>query len=147
MIGARFVTILLVEDDPAHAEIVQRNLERTLVPHRLIHVEDGQVALEYLYHEGVYTDPQSSPAPDLIVLDLRLPRVNGLEVLQRIKTDLQLKQIPVVVLTTSDAEGDLLRAYNGGAGSYLVKPVSFEKFTALIKAFGIYWLTRNRFPQ
>lgn len=147
MLHTRPVRVLLVEDDPAHAEIIQRNLEQTRVPHQIVHVEDGQLALEYLYRQGQYADQQERPAPDLVVLDLRLPRVNGLEVLHRIKSDQQLKKMPVVILTTSDSEVDMVQAYNSGAGSYLVKPVSFEQFSTLMQVFGVYWLTQNRYPE
>ncbi len=141
------ITILLVEDDPAHAEIVRRNLGDFRVANRIIHVSDGQAALDYLFHEGAYADAQANPRPSLILLDLRLPKVDGLEVLRRIKEDEQLKLLPTVVLTTSAAESDMIGAYANGAGSYLVKPVDFEKFTKLMEAFGYYWLAWNRFPD
>ena len=108
---------------------------------------DGQAALDYLFRQAAYADPQASPRPDLILLDLRLPKVDGLEVLRRIKADAELKRIPTVVLTTSAAEADMVQAYENGAGSYLVKPVDFEKFTKLMEAFGFYWLAWNRFPD
>jgi len=141
------LVILLVEDDPAHAEIVRRNLADFRVANRLVHVEDGQAALDYLFRQGRYGDPASSARPHLILLDLRLPKVDGLEVLRRLKEDDQLKSIPTVVLTTSGAESDMVNAYSNGAGSYLVKPVDFTKFTALMEAFGFYWLAWNRFPE
>ena len=147
MITGQPIVILLVEDDPAHAEIVRRNLKDFRVANRIYHVEDGQAALDYLFHQADYADPQSSPQPQLILLDLRLPKVDGLEVLRRIKEDNDLKRIPTVVLTTSDAESDLITAYGNGAGSYLVKPVDFEKFTKLMETFGYYWLAWNRFPE
>ena len=147
MITGQPIVILLVEDDPAHAEIVRRNLKDFRVANRIYHVEDGQAALDYLFHQADYADPQSSPQPQLILLDLRLPKVDGLEVLRRIKEDNDLKRIPTVVLTTSDAESDLITAYGNGAGSYLVKPVDFEKFTKLMDVFGYYWLAWNRFPD
>jgi len=147
MITGQPIVILLVEDDPAHAEIVRRNLKDFRVANRIYHVEDGQAALDYLFHQADYADPQSSPQPQLILLDLRLPKVDGLEVLRRIKEDNDLKRIPTVVLTTSDAESDLITAYGNGAGSYLVKPVDFEKFTKLMDVFGYYWLAWNRFPE
>ena len=136
-----------MEDDPAHAEIVRRNLEDFRVANRMVHVEDGQAALDYLFRQGAFADPQSSPRPSLILLDLRLPKVDGLEVLRRIKEDDDLKKIPTVVLTTSAAELDMVGAYSHGAGSYLVKPVDFEKFSKLMEAFGFYWLAWNRFPD
>ena len=138
--------ILLVEDDPAHAEIVRRNLAAFLVANRIVHVEDGQAALDYLFRQDRYAAQESSPRPHLILLDLRLPKVDGLEVLRQIKQDAELARIPTVVLTTSGAESDLVNAYSHGAGSYLVKPVDFAKFTALMEAFGFYWLAWNRFP-
>jgi CheY-like chemotaxis protein len=141
------LTILLVEDDPAHAEIVRRNLADFRVANRIVHVEDGQAALDYLFHEGRYSDAAAHPPPHLILLDLRLPKVDGLEVLRRLKQDDHLKRIPTVVLTTSGAESDMVNAYSNGAGSYLVKPVDFAKFTALMEAFGFYWLAWNRFPD
>lgn len=141
------VLILLVEDDPAHAEIVRRNLADFRIANRIVHVSDGQSALDYLLREGAYADGGApAPRPDLILLDLRLPKVDGLEVLRRLKAHDELRRIPAVILTTSTAESDLVRAYDVGAGSYLVKPIDFEKFRSLMEAFGFYWLAWNRFP-
>ncbi len=139
--------ILLVEDDAAHAEIVRRNLADFRVANRIVHVEDGQAALDYLFRQGSYKAPASSPRPHLILLDLRLPKVDGLEVLRQLKQDSELGAIPTVVLTTSSAESDMANAYGHGAESYVVKPVDFMKFTALMEAFGFYWLAWNRFPD
>jgi len=147
MVQGEPIIILLVEDDPAHAEIVRRNLREFRVASRIVHVEDGQAALDYLFHQGAYAGAQPSPRPNLILLDLRLPKVDGLEVLRQIKADDDLKRIPTVVLTTSDAESDMVNAYTHGAGSYLVKPVNFDKFAGLMEAFGFYWLAWNRFPD
>jgi CheY-like chemotaxis protein len=141
------LVILLVEDDPAHAEIVRRNLGDFRVANRIVHVEDGQAALDYLFRQGPYVEPATSPRPSMILLDLRLPKVDGLEVLRRLKEHAVLRAIPTVVLTTSGAEADMVNAYSHGAGSYLVKPVDFTKFTALMEAFGFYWLAWNRFPD
>lgn len=140
------VVILLVEDDAAHAEIVRRSLADLRVANRLIHVEDGQAALDYLMASD---EPRAAdkPLPDLILLDLRLPKVDGHEVLRRIKHDELLKRIPTVVLTTSAAESDLMKAYEGGAGSYLVKPIDFDGFMKMMEAFGFYWLLWNRYPD
>lgn len=145
MTGEPFL-ILLVEDDPAHAEIVRRNLEDFRVANRIMHVRDGQAALDYLFHQGDFADPDSSPAPGMVLLDLRLPKVDGLEVLRRVKSDPGLAKIPVVVLTTSSAENDMAMAYECKANSYLVKPVELVHFTALMEAFGFYWLAWNKFP-
>ena len=147
MIKGRPINILLVEDDRAHAEIVRRNLKDFRVANKIVLVEDGQAALDYLFRQAAYADPKTSPRPDLILLDLRLPKVDGLEVLRRIKEDADLKRLPTVVLTTSGAESDMVNAYANGAGSYLVKPVNFEKFAKLMDAFGFYWLAWNRFPD
>lgn len=147
MIKGNPITILMVEDDPAHAEIVLRNLKDFRVANRIICVEDGQSALDYLFRQDAFTDPIKSPKPNLILLDLRLPKVDGLEVLRRIKQDEDLKPIPTVILTTSAAESDVLHAYNYGAVSYLVKPVDFVKFTELMHSFGFYWLAWNQFPE
>ena len=141
------ILILMVEDDLAHAEIVRRNLEEFRVANRIVHVTDGQAALDYLFRQNGYAGEAGKPLPNLILLDLRLPKVDGLEVLRRIKEDDQLKRIPTVVLTTSGAESDMVNAYTHGAGSYLVKPVDFDKFTKLLETFGYYWLAWNRFPE
>jgi CheY-like chemotaxis protein len=140
------VVILLVEDDPAHAEIVMRNLESFRVANCLVHLDDGQKALDYLYQRGAFAEPESAPRPGLILLDLRLPKVDGLEVLETLKADADLRQIPVVILTTSAAEADMVRAYKNHANSYLVKPVAFQDFVEMMKVIGYYWLAWNKFP-
>jgi len=138
------IVILLVEDDPAHAEIVKRNFKTSRILNQMIHVSDGQEALDYLYRREGYSQPDSSPRPGLVLLDLRLPKVDGLDVLKIIKNDPGLKSIPVVVLTTSDAETDIARAYDSRANSYLVKPVDFQQFSKLLETIGCYWLAWNR---
>jgi len=140
------VVILLVEDDPAHAEIIIRNLEGFRIANRLIHIDDGQKALDYLYHRNEFADPESAPRPGLILLDLRLPKVDGLEVLETVKADPDLIHIPVVILTTSAAEADMLRAYKNHANSFMVKPVAFDDFVDMMKAIGYYWLVWNENP-
>jgi CheY-like chemotaxis protein len=140
------VVILLVEDDPAHAEIVRRNFENFRIANRLIHLADGQAALDYLFRLGKYCLPESSPLPGLILLDLRLPKIDGLEVLAAIKNDSALNRIPVVIMTTSDAETDMLKAYQQHVNSYVVKPVDFSQFTKLLEALGYYWLVWNQRP-
>ncbi len=140
------VTVLLVEDDPGHAEIVRRNLQRSRMANRLVHVEDGEAALDYAFRRGPYADETVHPAPELVLLDLRLPRVDGLEVLRELKSNPKTKSIPIVVLTTSSAEADLVSAYDLGANSYLVKPVDFGKFSELLETFGYYWILWNEYP-
>jgi len=145
MIG-RPMTILLVEDNPDHAELVKRNLEEFQVANHINHVEDGEAALDYVYRRGAFSDTKKFPRPDLILLDLRLPRIDGLEVLKQIKRDLTLQSIPVVVLTTSDAEKDLAQAYEYHANSYVTKPVNFDNFSRLLRDLGYYWLAWNKRP-
>lgn len=140
------IVILHVEDDPAHAELVKRIVEDFNIANRLTHVEDGQAALDYLFQREAFSDAGKAPRPGLILLDLRLPKVDGLEVLRIIKADPALARIPVVVLTTSSAEKDLHRAYDHHVNSYLVKPVEFTKFIELMKNFGFYWLAWNTYP-
>jgi CheY-like chemotaxis protein len=146
MMNGEPIVILLVEDDPAHAEIVLRNLEGFRIANRVIHVDDGQKALDYLQRQGEYRDPDQAPRPGLILLDLRLPKVDGLEVLETIKGNPDINQIPVVILTTSSAEADMVRAYQNNANSYLVKPVLLRDFVEMLKALGYYWLVWNEFP-
>lgn len=137
------VDILLVEDNPAHAMIVRRALDDHKVANKLHHVSDGQAALDYLLRQGEYADPSDSPRPHVILLDLRLPKVDGLEVLKYIKTHDNVRDIPVVVLTTSDAEKDVAAAYEYRANAYLTKPVDFEKFTQQMNDLGFFWLCWN----
>jgi len=140
------VVILLVEDEPAHAEIVRRNFQGFRLANRLIHVTDGEAALNYLYRRDEFRDESHSPRPNLVLLDLRLPKVDGLEVLRTMKEDPALCRIPVVILTTSAAEVDLVKAYEYHANSYLVKPVDFPQFISLMETLGYYWLAWNEFP-
>jgi two-component system, response regulator len=138
--------ILLVEDNEAHAELVIRGMRDQQVANRIHHVADGERALDYLFNRGDYTDPAKNPRPNLILLDLRLPRVDGLEVLKIIKTTPALLRIPVVILTSSDAETDIAKSYDHHANSYVVKPLDFKTFTRLMKDLGFYWLGWNAKP-
>jgi len=140
------IVILLVEDDPAHTEIIKRTFEESRLANRLTTVEDGQAALDYLHRKGKYQD-DVFPVPNLILLDLRLPKVDGLEVLKTIKADNTLSNIPVVILTTSSAESDMVKAYEWHANSYLVKPVDFTQFNKLMNTFGYYWVVWNQYPH
>ncbi len=135
--------ILLVEDDPAHAELVKRGFDRDTMRPRIIHVAHGEAALDYLFRRGAYADPLESPRPHIILLDLRLPRITGFDVLKEIKEDMDLRSIPVIILTTSAAREDAIMAYKLHANSFVVKPADFEQFTALIKELGSYWLNWN----
>ena len=142
------LSILLVEDNPAHAELIKRSLEEDSVAYLIIHLPDGQQAVEYLFQRGDYADKRKHPRPHIILLDLRLPRLDGLDVLRQIKTadEEALRRIPVVILTTSEAEKDLTQAYDLHANSYVVKPLNFEGFTALMDDLGSYWRQWNYYP-
>lgn len=138
--------ILLVEDNLAHAELVSRSFEDHRVVNQIYHVTDGEAALDYLWRRGDYAKPADSPRPHIILLDLRLPKIDGLEVLKKIKSAPDLETIPVIILTTSAAERDVVKAYEAHANSYLVKPVDFDKFTNLMDELGFYWLGWNHYP-
>lgn len=138
--------ILLVEDNPAHAELVIRSFEDNRIKNKITHVIDGEQALDYLHHRGQYNELEDNVQPDLILLDLRLPKIDGLEVLDQIKTSDDLMSIPVVILTTSDTEMDIAKAYKRHANSYLVKPIDFAQFTQMMDELGYYWLAWNRKP-
>ncbi len=135
--------ILLVEDDPAHAELIKRGFDRYRMPHRIIHVSHGEAALDYLFRRGDYADALESPRPHIILLDLRLPRITGFDVLKEIKEDMDLRSIPVIIMTTSAAREDVIMAYTLHANSFVVKPADFVEFTALIKELSSYWLNWN----
>lgn len=138
--------ILLVEDDADHAEIVMRSMSSHRVGNTIHWVRDGEEALDYLFRRGLYANPADSPEPTLVLLDLRLPKVDGLEVLKRVKESPALRHIVVVILTTSAAERDVAAAYGTYANSYLVKPVDFAHFSELMASLGYYWLAWNRDP-
>jgi CheY-like chemotaxis protein len=140
------LVILLVEDNDAHAELVLRSMKDNRVANIIYFADDGEKALDFLFHRGAYKEMITSPRPNLILLDLRLPRVDGLEVLKTIKETPHLMQIPVVILTSSDAETDIARSYTYHANSYVVKPLEFKKFTRLMNDIGGYWLGWNTVP-
>lgn len=137
------LNILLVEDNPAHAEMVLRSFEDNRISNEITHVEDGEQALDYLNKQGIYKDQDTCTRPHLVLLDLRLPKVDGLQVLDEIKTSDSLMSIPVVILTTSAADMDVAKAYKRHANSYLVKPIDFEQFTKMMNELGYYWLAWN----
>lgn len=140
---SRLVEILLVEDNPGDADLVIEVLEDSRVRNRLFVAEDGEEALDFLYKKGQFSDV---PRPDLILLDLNLPKVDGREVLSKIKADPKLRSIPVVVLTTSQAEEDILRSYDLHANSYITKPVDINQFINVIRIFEDFWLDIVKLP-
>lgn len=141
------ILVMLIEDNIDHAELVIRTLEEHRIGNRVQHFLDGQSALDYLFRQGEYAESESTERPHVILLDLRLPRVDGIDVLKAIKADADLKSIPVIVLTTSEAEKDVAKAYYNHANSYLVKPVGFEDFKKLMDDLGFYWLGWNINPN
>ncbi len=140
------MNILLVEDNLDHAELVIRSFQEHRIANQIHHVSNGEEALEYLFRQGAYADPNKSPRPHVILLDLRLPRIDGLEILETIKSSPEIKNIPIVVLTTSQAEQDVAKAYSEHVNSYLVKPVDFNSFTHMMEDLGFYWLAWNHYP-
>jgi CheY-like chemotaxis protein len=137
------VNFLLVEDDDNHAHLVTRSLNKARVTNRVFRVKDGLEAMSYLRQQGIYS---TQPRPDVVLLDLKLPKMDGHEVLAEIKRDADLKLIPVVIMTTSDAETDREIAYEHHANSYVVKPVDFEKFRKLVDDLSLYWSVWNESP-
>jgi CheY-like chemotaxis protein len=140
------IKILLVEDNVQDIEITQRAFAKGRVRNELTVVRDGEEAIDYLYHRGKYQDPATSPRPGMILLDLNLPKVGGLEVLQQIKKDAQLKQIPVIVLTVSQREEDVVRSYDLGVNTYIQKPVEFDNFMRVVNAVHEYWILIATLP-
>lgn len=140
------VLVMLIEDNPDHAELVIRTLEEHRIANKVLHFLDGQIALDYLLNRGEYAETDNH-LPHIILLDLRLPRVDGIDVLKIIKEKEKLRSIPVIVLTTSEAEKDVAGAYTNHVNSYLVKPVGFDEFKSLMDDLGFYWLGWNTNPN
>jgi len=139
--------ILLVEDNPRDAEMAMRALKKNNLTNRLVWVKDGAAAIEHIFGRPGAPDGVSGARPKLVLLDLKLPKVDGLEVLARLKRDPRTRNIPVVVLTSSREETDIVRSYQAGVNSYIVKPVNFEKFTEAVNLLGMYWLLLNQPPD
>jgi CheY-like chemotaxis protein len=139
--------ILLVEDNPEDAEIAIRALRRYGLAESIAHVEDGKLALDYFYGRGEFSARDASSKPKLILLDLKLPRVSGLETLKQLKNDPDTMLMPIVILTSSTEERDLAESYRLGANSYLVKQVDYDKFCESIRLISHYWLRLNQLPQ
>jgi CheY-like chemotaxis protein len=140
------VEILLVEDSPQDAEMTLRALTKRNLANCVHHAQDGEEALEFLFGNGDSSGKRRASLPKVVLLDLKLPKVDGLEVLQRIKAEETTRTIPVVVLTSSREDRDLVEAYSLGANSYIVKPVEFDKFLDAVQQLGLYWLLVNKTP-
>jgi len=141
------VDILLVEDNPRDAELTIRALRKSNLANRLITVEDGAEALDFIFCRGKYATRDSGHPPKVILLDLKLPKVSGLDVLRALKQDDRTRAIPVVVVTSSREDPDIKTAYGLGANSYVVKPVDFDAFAEAVSSLGLYWLLVNQPPQ
>jgi two-component system, response regulator len=140
------VEILLVEDNPEDAEMTMRALRKRNLANQLHWVKDGEEALEYLFCSGRYAGRDPAHPPKLVLLDIKMPKVDGIEVLRRVKGS-ELKSIPVVVMTSSNEERDVLESYRLGVNSYIVKPVQFEGFLETVSQIGLYWVLTNRAPS
>lgn len=141
------IKILIAEDDPDDRLLILRALDRSHLRNEIRVVEDGEQLLDYLRRDGRYAEPASAPRPDLILLDLNMPRKSGREALREIKSDPVLRSIPVLVLTTSDAEADVLESYNGGANAYVTKPVTFEGLVSAVRRIDQFWLQIVKLPR
>lgn len=140
------VEILIVEDNPNDAEMALRALKKNKLTNNVLMVDDGEDALDFIFRRGEYSGRNNESAPKMILLDLKLPKVNGLEVLREIKSNPETKMIPVIVLTSSKEESDIVESYKLGVNSYIVKPVDFDKFVDAVRELGLYWLLLNESP-
>lgn len=147
MSDSNVVEILLVEDNPHDAELTIRALKKHHLANKLFHVQDGVEALDFLFARGRFVDRDLEESPKVILLDLKLPRVSGLEVLRAIKADDRTRAIPVVIVTSSAEDPDVNTAYKLGANSYVIKPVQFETFIEAMSKLGVYWLMVNHPPK
>lgn len=136
--------ILLVEDNPSDEELTLRALRKAKIANEVVVVRDGAEALDYLFAGGAWADRDASDVPHVILLDLNLPKIGGLEVLRRIRADARTNTVPVVILTSSSEDRDLIEGYTSGANSYVVKPVDFIQFSEAVRQLGLYWLVLNQ---
>ena len=139
-------TILLVEDNPDDVDLTLRALKKNKISNEVVVLQDGVEAVEYLFAEGRYAKRNVDDLPGLVLLDLKLPKIDGHEVLRRIRADERTKFIPVVILTSSAEERDIVRGYVNGCNSYIQKPVDFQQFSEAIRYLGLYWVVLNRRP-
>jgi two-component system, response regulator len=146
MMDTNAVEILLVEDNPRDLELALRALQQAKLSNHIHVARDGAEAIDYVFAEGAHAERHIEDRPKVILLDLKLPKIDGLEVLRRIKGDARTKRIPVVILTSSKEQRDLVDSYNLGVNSYIVKPVNFERFAQAVRDLGFYWLLLNQSP-
>lgn len=139
--------ILLADDDPDDRMLTERALKKSHLATHLVTVEDGEELMQYLRREGVYADPQLAPRPGLILLDLNMPRKDGREALREIKSDASLKRIPVIVLTTSEAEQDIIGSYDLGVNAFITKPVTFDGLAHAVQRLGDFWFEIVKLPR
>ncbi|HEY4081041.1 MAG TPA: response regulator [Burkholderiaceae bacterium] len=139
------VEILLVEDSPNDAELAMRALRKGGLANKLLWVKDGEEALDYIFRQGQYAE-RDEGSPRLVLLDLKMPRVDGTEVLQKVKSHEATRRIPIVIMTSSQEESDMVRSYDLGANSYVVKPLDFTAMVEVVRQAGFYWLAINQMP-
>jgi len=138
------VEILLVEDNTHDAEMTIRSLKKVNLANKLVHVQDGEEALDFIFAKGKFSGSSPGNLPKVILLDIKMPKVDGIEVLRQIKANEKTKMIPVVIMTSSGEEQDIIASYRLGVNSYVVKPVDFEGFARAVSELGLYWLLTNR---
>jgi two-component system response regulator len=141
------IEILLVEDSPSDAKLTIRALQKNHLCNNIVHLSDGAEALDFVFARGKYVERNIEHAPKIILLDLNMPKVGGLEVLREIKGDERTRRIPVVVMTSSKEDSDILASYDLGVNSYVVKPIGFENFSKAVTELGMYWLLVNQDPK
>lgn len=141
------IEILLIEDNMNDAELTIRALKKNNLANKLVHLKDGAEAIDFMFAEGNYFSRKVENVPKVILLDLKMPKVNGIEVLKKIKADERTKKIPVVILTSSNEDPDIQECYRLGVNSYVVKPVQFEQFVKSVSELGLYWMILNQPPR
>jgi len=146
MIENQVIEILLVEDNPNDAELELRAFKKNNLANRVFIAKDGAEALDYLFGTGIYKNRKNYVRPKIVFLDLKLPKISGLEVLKKIRANLETETLPVVILTSSSEEQDLIQSYALGVNSYIIKPIDFEKFIKVTSDLGLYWLLLNKQP-
>ncbi len=144
---AHEIEILLVEDNMNDAEMTIRALKKNNIANKLVHLKDGEEAIDFIFAQGMYADRDIENVPKVILLDLKMPKVNGIEVLEKVKSDERTRKIPIVVLTSSSEDPDIQKCYSLGVNSYVVKPVKFGAFVQAVSELGMYWMLLNKPPQ